>query len=88
MQHVLIGIVEHCLEDLPEDRPPIEEVIQKLEEARMQIPDCFGEMTKQEVEQENQSLQLQLETLQVSVLFYIGKNELLVNYGDKELRRI
>ena len=65
-QHVMVSIVEHCLEDLPEDRPSIEEVVQKLEEAKTQIPDHYGEMTKFELEQENQSLQLQLEDLRVS----------------------
>ena len=39
----------------------------QLEEAKTQIPDRYGEMTKFEVEQENRSLQLQLEDLQVSV---------------------
>ena len=67
-QHVLVSIVEHCLEDLPEDRPSIEEVIRQLEETKTQIPDRYGEMTKLEVEQENQSQQLELEVLQVSVL--------------------
>ena len=67
-QHVLVSIVEHCLEDFPEYRPPIEEVVQQLEEAKAQIPDHYGEMTKFELEQENQSLQLQLEDLRVSVV--------------------
>ena len=67
-QHVLVSIVEHCLEDLPEDRPSIEEVVQQLEVAKTQIPDRYGEMTKFELEQENQSLQLQLEGLRVSVM--------------------
>ena len=68
-QHVLVSIVEHCLEDLPEDRPSIEEVIQQLEEAKTQIPDRYGEMTKFKLEQEIQSLQLQLEDLRVSVAY-------------------
>ena len=55
-RHVLVSIVEHCLEDLPEDRPPIEEIIQQLEEAKTQIPDRYGEMTKFKLEQEIQSL--------------------------------
>lgn len=66
-QHVLVSIVEHCLQDLPDDRLSVEEVIQRLEKAKTQIPDRYGEMTKFQVEQENQSLQLQLEDLQVSV---------------------
>ena len=67
-QHVLVSIVEHCLKDFPEYRPPIEEVVQQLEEAKAQIPDHYGEMTKFKLEQENQSLQLQLEDLRVSVV--------------------
>ena len=67
-QHVLVSIVEQCLKDFPEYRPPIEEVVQQLEEAKAQIPDHYGEMTKFELEQENQSLQLQLEDLRVSVV--------------------
>ena len=63
----MVGIVEHCLEDLPEDRPSIEEVIQQLEEAKTQNPDCYEEMTKLQVIKENESLQLQLEDLQVIV---------------------
>ena len=66
-QHVVVRIIEHCLQDLPEDRPSIEEVIQQLVEAKTQIPDRYGEMTKFQVEQENQSLQLELEDLRVSV---------------------
>ena len=64
-KHVLVGIVEHCLEDLPEDRPSIAEVVQLLAKARTQNPDRYEEMTKLQVIQENQSLQLQLEDLQV-----------------------
>ena len=67
-QHVMVIIVEQCLKDFPEYRPPIEEVVQQLEEAKAQIPDHYGEMTKFELEQENQSLQLQLEDLRVSVV--------------------
>ena len=66
-KHAMVGIVEHCLEDLPEDRPSIEEVIQQLEEAKTQNPDCYEEMTKLQVIKENESLQLQLEDLQVIV---------------------
>ena len=71
-QHVLVSIVEHCLEDLPEYRPSTEEVIQQLDEARALIPDRYEEMTKLEVVQENKSLQLQLENLLVSVATYIS----------------
>lgn len=56
-QHVLVRIVEQCLQDLPEDRPSIEEVVQRLEEASTQIHSQYGEMTKLELEQEIQSLQ-------------------------------
>jgi len=45
------------LQDLPEDRPSIEEVVQQLEEASAQIPSQYGEMTRLELEQEIQSLQ-------------------------------
>ena len=84
-KHVLVGIVEHCLEDLPEDRPSIAEVVQQwmddlledrpsiaevvqlLAKARTQNPDHYEGMNKLQIIQENQSLQLQLEDLQVTV---------------------
>ena len=59
-QHILVRIVEQCLQDLPEDRPSIEEVIQQLEKARTQIPSQYGEMTRLELEQEIQSLQVSI----------------------------
>ena len=64
-KHVLVAIVEHCLQDLPEDRPSIAEVVQLLAKARTQNRDRYEEKTKLQVIQENQSLQLQLEDLQV-----------------------
>ena len=57
-EHVLVRIVEQCLQDLPEDRPSIEEVVQQLEEASAQLPSSFGEITRLEIEQEIQSLRV------------------------------
>lgn len=48
-KHVLVGIVEHCLEDLPEDRPSIAEVVQLLAKARIQNPDRYEEMNKLQI---------------------------------------
>lgn len=52
-QHTLVSIVERCLQDLPVDRPSIEEIALQLDEARAQIQDYYGEMTRLEIEMEN-----------------------------------
>ena len=61
-EHILVRIIEQCLQDLPEDRPSIEEVIQQLEDSSAQLPSRCGEMTRLQLEQEN-------ELLRVSVRF-------------------
>ena len=48
-QHVLVKLVEQCLHDLPENRPPIEKVIEELDKAKTQISDDYGEMTRLEL---------------------------------------
>lgn len=65
-QHILVRIVEQCLQDLPEDRPLIEEVVQQLEEASTQIPSQYGEMTRLELEKEIQSLRCQVSITVIS----------------------
>ena len=59
-EHILVRIVEQCLQDLPEDRPTIEEVVQRLEEASAQIPAQNGELTRLEFEREIQSLRVRI----------------------------
>ena len=59
-EHVLVRIVEQCLQDLPGDRPSIEEAVHQLEDSSAQLPSRCGEMTGLQLEQENESLRVSM----------------------------
>ena len=68
----MVQLVEQCLDDDPEDRPPANVILERLE--GMRIPDDYQHLTKVEMmkllkrkEGENQSLQSQLQQVQVHV---------------------
>ena len=76
-QHALVKIVEQCLQDFPNDRPTIKEVMQQLEGDP--IADCHEEMTKLQLWQK-------LETLQVGVYLHMSPYyELPVAFENQQL---
>ena len=48
-QHPLVLMIEQCLHNNPRNRPTINQVLQRLEEAKVQIQDRYGNMSKLEV---------------------------------------
>ena len=75
-QHPMVQLVKQCLENDPEDRPPASVILQRLE--GMGIPDEYQHLTKVEMmkrlkqkDEENQSLQSQLQHIQVR-MYYIN----------------
>ena len=68
----MVQLVEQCLDDDPKDRPPAIVILQRLE--GMSIPDPYQHLTKVDMikllnrkDGENQSLQSQLQQVQVHV---------------------
>ena len=66
----MVQLIEQCLDNDPEDRPPANVILQRLE--GMRISDRYQHLTKVEMmkllkrkDGENQSLQSQLQQLQV-----------------------
>ena len=69
-RHPMVQLVEQCLDTGPEDRPPANVILQRLE--GMRIPDPYQHLTRVETmkllkrkDGENQSLQSQLQQVQV-----------------------
>ena len=66
----MVQLIEQCLDNDPEDRPPANVILERLE--GMRIPHPYEHLTKVEMmkllkrkDGENQSLQSQLQQLQV-----------------------
>ena len=50
-QHPMVLMIERCLDNNPQERPTANHILQELEGVRTQIPDCYGQMSRLEMEQ-------------------------------------